>query len=774
MREGCRLVRQSPGKITLSIPALRRHRLWAHRLKRQLSTVDGVAYVRVLPSCGRLAIEFDPIRNSGFSLAAYVESLSPSEMRAARVPVYDEPRPIDHRVDKRGSVKARRLIEVARPPATQPVIELSATVASLPRRILSGLLHFDEHPGVNLVISLFTLSMALSGVLSPIPMNILLVLTSLPVYRRAAETIWKEHKLSVDFLDALAHITAQLQEQYSTVAFMSAILAVGDLIRSRTERKAHRVIADVVSFEQEEAWVRRDGQRQRTRVSELAIDDVVLVYPGHVIPVDGEVVAGTSAVDQAALTGESLPVTKCKQDRVFAGTLALDGVVEVRAERVGFDTSVARLVKAVTEGAKAPTSIEDYGRKFGDALVVPTLGISAVAAVVAQDLQRFTSMIIVDCGTGVRVAAPTAVLAQTIIAARQGVLVKGGQSLERLSEIDTIVFDKTGTLTQGSPAIGDISRFHGTHDPVALLRIAAAAESEFTHPVAQGLAKKARDLGIAVPEAEDVKYHVGFGVAACVEDKRVLLGSARFLARQGVDCSAAVAAVENQQKGGQSALLLAIEGTLSGLFPYADVLRPEAAAVVAALRQEGGQKVVMATGDNHMVARSIARQVGVDDFIAEVLPNEKVAYVERLQAQGHTVAVVGDGINDSPALAIADVGITVCNGVELAKESADVILMQENLWKVVEAFRIAAATMKLIKQDRSILLVANAGVFIVAGLGLLSPAVSSAISDGASIVATLNSIRPLLKAEKRAMAATRMDLAPRTAHAPLAQVTYNP
>jgi len=303
----------------------------------------------------------------------------------------------------------------------------------------------DDYPKENLAFSLMTFILTLYGGLSITTLNILLAITSIPIYRRAIEAMVKDRKLSVDFLDALAHLTAQLQQNFSAVAFMSVILNVGDLIRDKTSEEAERTISSLLSFEKEEAWVLRNSKKVRILVSEIQVGDTVIIYPGHMIPIDGEVIIGEAAVDQKSLTGESLPATKNKGNKVYAGTMVLEGVLRIRAERVGGETSVARIVKIVTEGAKSSTAIEDYARKFGDHLVVPALGISGAVYAATRDLSRFTSMVIVDFGTGMRVSAPTAVLSSMIMAARSGVLIKGGQSIEKMNQADTLVFDKTGT-----------------------------------------------------------------------------------------------------------------------------------------------------------------------------------------------------------------------------------------------------------------------------------------------------------------------------------------
>jgi len=449
------------------------------------------------------------------------------------------------------------------------------------------------------------------------------------------------------------------------------------------------------------------------------------------------------AVDQKSLTGESMAVLKSTGDTVYAGTVSLDGFLTIRTLRVGDETSVARIVQIVVEGAKRTTAIEDYARKFGDHLVLPSLAVSGAVAGLSGDFNRFTSMIIVDFGTGMRVSAPTAVLAQMITAAKSGIIIKGGQSIEKINKADTVIFDKTGTLTLGQPAVQNIiamTDFYGEKD---LMLFSAAAESKFCHPVAHAVLQKAIEIGLDIPEAETSQYHIGYGVESKVQGNIILLGSQRFLEKKKIDTAFAKEHIEISQQSGQSVLLIGVNGKLAGIITYSDALRPEAKEVVQSLRTIGIKKVIMLTGDNRLTAKAIANQLGLDAFECEVLPDQKLGYVNNLKENGHTVVVVGDGINDSPALTVADVGITVRGGTELAKASSDIILMTDDLRKILETFRVSKDAIDLIKENKKIIFFLNSIAFAGAALGVASPAITSAISDGASILATLNSLRPL-------------------------------
>ncbi|MBF0252444.1 MAG: heavy metal translocating P-type ATPase [Candidatus Omnitrophica bacterium] len=695
---------QSPGEVSLRVVGLRRSRLVAHKFKYALSIVDGVDSVDLLGK--RVKIKYDDSVTSLLEIKQKIKELSVSAVSAIKVPPMDT-----------------ELIEI---------------------------FQLDNYPKTNLAYSLLVLWVSIYGGLSILAINLLLVVGSFPIYRRAAAAIKNEKKLSVDFLDALAHITAQLQQNYPTVAFMSLILSVSDIIREKTAKKAEQTITDLLSFEKDEVWVRRSGKKIKLAVSEVIPGDQVIIHPGEVIPIDGEIIDGASSIDQKSLTGESHPVLKKKGDKIYAGTFVIDGVLEIKAERVGTETSVSKIIQVVTEGAKKSTEIEDYARDFGDKLVLPTLGISGAVAALTGDLSRFTSMVIVDLGTGMRVSAPTAILSYMIASARAGILIKGGKSIETLKKADTIVFDKTGTLTLGDPVINNIIPLNKNISKADIISLSASAENKFNHPVADAIRKMADEMGVKVIESTKAKYDIGHGVECSIKGRAVILGGKKFLIKKRVNFSKDILVkAEKYYSAGFSVLYLAINGELSGLLTYSDILRKESAYVVKELYARGIKKIVMLTGDNQRVAEAIAKEVGIKDFVADALPEEKVEYIKDLQKKGHKVIVVGDGINDSAALTVADVGISVKTGAEIAKASADVILMEENLNKILEVLTFSDNAMKLIEQNKKILYVINSGVFAAAAFGLLSPVLSSALSDGASVISTLNSLKPLSKKRKK-------------------------
>jgi heavy metal translocating P-type ATPase len=459
------------------------------------------------------------------------------------------------------------------------------------------------------------------------------------------------------------------------------------------------------------------------------------------------VIKGRASVEQKTITGESLPVDRQVGSKVYAATVVREGKLYLRAERVGRETTAAQIVRMVSDAPIGETRIQNYAEKFADRLVAPSLAVATGLCAVSGDVNRFLSMVIIDYGTGIRVAAPTSVLASMIHAARHGIMIKGGSQIEKLNRVDTILFDKTGTLTEGRPHVQSIRSYDERHFPSEkILALAAAAEARLTHPVAEAVLAKARELKVKIPPRSDSRFHVGLGVEVHVNGHTVHLGSERFLRDQNIRLDSAIGDLRQINSYGHSALLLAVEGKIAGAISYADQIRPECSAVIKTLHNRGLRDLTMLTGDNSTVAAGVASRLGLDRFVANVFPAEKAEIVAELQREGRVVAMVGDGINDSPALARADVGIAMKGGADIAREAADVVLMEENLWKLIAAFDVSSDAMKLIRQNFAIIAGLNTLAYALAiPPGLINPGITTLISNGSAILATLNAVRPVMK-----------------------------
>jgi Cu2+-exporting ATPase len=451
-------------------------------------------------------------------------------------------------------------------------------------------------------------------------------------------------------------------------------------------------------------------------------------------------------IDQKTITGEGLPVMRDKGAAVFAATVIRDGQLTVRAIRVGTATTAGQIAALVESAPIGDTRMQNHAEKLADRLVLPTLGLAVGTAAVTADFNRFLSLVIVDYGTGIRVAAPTAVLASMTHAARAGIIIKSGAHMERLAQVDTVIFDKTGTLTHGSPEVVDIISYEKTITDRHLLGLAAAAETKLVHPVANALRVKAQEIGANIPCCDETKYRIGLGVEGQVNGYYMHVGNERFLRQADikVDCAQADRSALDEQ--GYSCIYVAVDGVLAGLLPYTDRIRPESRDVIRRLHEAGIRNTVMLTGDNSVVARAVGRRLGLSRQFADMLPADKAEVIQQFQREGNIVAMVGDGINDSPALSFADVGIAMKHGAEVARESADVVLMEDSLWKLVKAVEISRGAVRLIHQNYAIVAGLNTLAFGLAlPGGLIIPEVTALISNGSAILASLNGIRPILR-----------------------------
>jgi len=567
---------------------------------------------------------------------------------------------------------------------------------------------------------------------------------AVPIFTRAFGAITQRGKLNVDVLDAAATAVLAVQGQIQTAALMVWLVSLGDVIRDLTMQRSRRAIEELFDGRTQFAWVVRAGEKMRVRVEEILDGDQVIIYPGDLIPVDGTVVSGRATVDQKILTGESMPVKKNVGDQVYAATVVRDGKLYLTATQVGRETMAAKVVQLVQDAPVRETRIQNYAEQFADWLVPWSFSGAGGAFALSGDVNRAAALLITDYGTGIRVAAPTTVLASMTKAARQGILIKGGSLLERLAEVDAIVFDKTGTLTLGTPEIVEVIPYR--EEEVAtdrVVAVAAAAQQRFTHPVAEAIVRTATAQGLSIPERETSDYLIGRGVKATVEGSVVVVGNQRFMTINRVSVRRASRDLRRVNEAATSPVFIAIDGQLVGVLVLADPLRPEAGAIVQAWRERGIAEVVMVTGDHPAVAKRVADTLGISRYIADALPDQKAALVKTLQLEGHTVAVVGDGINDSPALAQADVGIAVRGGADVARETAHVALLEGNLWKIPQAIDIARESLHLINQNWKLIAYPNTIVIALSLPGLIGPIGATLISNGSAILATLNALRPL-------------------------------
>jgi P-type Cu2+ transporter len=585
------------------------------------------------------------------------------------------------------------------------------------------------------------LALALCGASVPLTASCL-VLTTAPVAASAVRALVRG-RLSVDALDTLAIVVLALRGSLGAASLSAFLIATGEAIRALTARRSQAALANLFGTYGQLAWVLRGDHTERVPAEALVSGETVVVYPGELILADGVVISGDGTVDQKSLTGESKPVPRRLGDEVFASTVLSEGKLHVRVERAGAQTRASRIVQLLAGAPVHETAIANYAGRFADRFVLPVLLTGCAIFALTRDPVRAAAVIVFDFATGVRVAVPTTVLAAMSAAVRRHILIKGGRALEKLARVDTIVFDKTGTLTEGVPHVVDVAAIDGKENPDEILALAAGAELRLTHPAAHAIVDGAQSRGLAVIEAQDSDYAIGLGVCAWVNGDRVVVGSEQHLLRVGISVppGAREAAAQAGARGA-STVFVARRGAVIGWITYADIARVEAREVIGLLRAYGVGDLTMVTGDQPDVAAAVAATLGLEHVDAEVFPEGKAEIVQALQRRGRTVAVVGDGINDSPALAYADVAISLKDGSDAARETADVVL-HGDLRGLTEAIDIARHAMRTIHQDLAIVGVPNALGFVLAAFGIISPTIATALNNGSAVAAALNGLRPL-------------------------------
>jgi Cu+-exporting ATPase len=536
---------------------------------------------------------------------------------------------------------------------------------------------------------------------------------------------------------------------YETSAILITLVVTGKLLEAKAKGRTSEAIKSLMGLRAKTAEVVRDGRTLTVPVEEVAVGDIVLVRPGDKVPVDGVVLEGFSSVDESMLTGESIPVEKKPGDTVIGATINKNGMLRIRAAKVGKDTALAQIVGVVEEAQNSKAPIQRTADRISGIFVPIVVGIAAVTFLawfllaepgdLAGALEKAIAVLVIACPCALGLATPTSIMAGSGRAAEFGILFKGGEHLEETHRIDTVVLDKTGTITKGRPALTDVLPAEGVPEGT-LLRLTASAEQASEHPLAEAIVAGARQRGLELAPAQAFEAIPGYGVRAVVEGREVLVGTRRLMERYGVDIGPAAAATARLEQAGKTAVIAAVNGRYAGIVAAADTIKETSPAAVARLK-EMGLRVIMITGDNARTAQAIAAQVGIDEVLADVLPEDKAKEVRRLKAEGREVAMVGDGINDAPALATADIGMAVGTGADVAMEAADVTLMRGDLTGIADAIRMSRLTMRNIRQNLFWALGYNALGIPVAAIGLLAPWVAGAAMALSSVSVVLNALR---------------------------------
>lgn len=701
---GVSLLHSFPGRLRVRVPRLRRRQEVAAPLAAALGRETGIQQVEARPDQEFLIVRYDA---SVHQPAGVIEII-------------------------------KRLL--ARLPQVAPPLPTEITCA---RDIPPG-----ETKGLKpLLLPTVAVALAATKVMPPFVVGSALALAAMPLAGRAAEGV-RARRFNVDQLDITALLVLALRRDFLIGSVMTWLIGLGDVIRARTMGRSRRAVSELMSPAKQQAWVERDEVLVSVPVNLLERGSTVLVYPGDQIPADGVVIKGQALVDEKVLTGESVPVPKTGGDAVYALTMVAEGQIGVRVEHIGKETRAGQVVAMIENAPLSDTRIQNYAAKIGDRLVGPIFGLALATYLLGGDSLRVAGVLILDFASGIRVSAPTTILSAMTGAAKQGLFIKGGRAMENLARVDAVVFDKTGTLTPGEPVITGAHALDPTFTPDDVLRLAASAEAKLQHPAAKAIVDTATKRGLEITPPTKMDYAMGLGMRAVIAGQIVQVGSERYLRGRGVDLAPAEALTAENRTRGNSLVYVAADGVLVGLLTYADPPRAESANVVRALAERGVKRIIMVTGDNQRAARAIAAEVGITEVIAEAFPEQKADVVQCLRRQGYTVAVIGDGINDSPAFMRADIGVSLPHGADVAKEMADVILLDGDLRSLPRALDLSRDAMRILRQNVNIVVWPTALGIAASLVGRATPLLSTLISHGTTIIAGLNGLRPLFpKAE---------------------------
>ncbi|TYL59857.1 heavy metal translocating P-type ATPase [Agathobacter rectalis] len=557
-----------------------------------------------------------------------------------------------------------------------------------------------------------------------------------------------QRKIEVPVLDATAITVSLITKDFSTASSIMFLLGIGELLEEWTHKKSVDDLARSMSLNVSKVWLRTpENQEILVESSKIEKGDKVVVHMGNVIPFDGEVLDGDAMVNQASLTGESVPVQRTVGNTVFAGTVVEEGEITIRVKEVEGNNRFDQIVTMIEESEKLKSELEGKAEHYADKLVPWTLGATGLTYLLTRNVTKAMSILMVDFCCALKLAMPISVLSAIREASLYNVTVKGGKFLEAVAEADTIVFDKTGTLTKAHPTVVDVVNFNDEYSSDDMLRVAACLEEHFPHSMAKAVVDAASKKGLSHEEMHTkVEYIVAHGIATSINGKRTVIGSYHFVFE---DEKCVVPAGKEPLFESlplyYSHLYLAVEGMLSAVICIEDPLRDEAAAVVTSLKKAGISKVVMMTGDSERTASVIAKKVGVDEYYAEVLPEDKAAFVEREKAKGRKVIMIGDGINDSPALSAANVGIAISDGAEIAREIADITVGSDDLYQIVTLKYISNALMKRIKSNYRKIVGFNSGLIALGVAGVLPPTTTALLHNGSTILISVNSMKNLLE-----------------------------
>ncbi|MCF7549623.1 cation-translocating P-type ATPase [Pseudonocardia sp. WMMC193] len=694
------------GRARFAVPELRGRASLCVAVEDAVDAVGGVRQVHAYPRTGSVVVWYDPARCVRAELLDAVEKGcgADPEATAARAPRSADVRNADLvRLVVGGVALAAlgvRRYGLRRPPVLGPT---SRTVAT----------------GVT-------------------------IFTGYPFLRGALRSLTGGRGAGTDALVSAATVASLVLRENVVALTVLWLLNIGEYLQDLTLRRSRRAISELLTGAQTRTWTRlADGTEIEIDIDDVRVGDEVVVHEHVVLPVDGEVVEGEGVVDQAAITGEQLPVSVAPGVALHAGSVLMRGRIVVRATAVGRDTAIGRIIDRVESAQSDRAPIQTVGENFSRRFVPASFALSAVTLLLTRDVRRAMTMLLVACPCAVGLSTPTAISAAIGNGARRGILIKGGAHLEAAGRVDAVVFDKTGTLTLGRPVVTNVISFDDTWSPEQVLAYAASSEIHSRHPLAQAVIRSTEERRIEIPPHEECEVLLGQGMRVQSDGRTLLIGNRALLREMKVPVSRVASGwVTRLQKRAETPLLLAVDGRLVGLVSLRDTVRAESREVLDALRADGVRRIVLLTGDNPQTAAAVAAELGIGEYRAQVMPEEKQDVVRALQAEGHTVAMVGDGTNDAPALALADIGIAMgVGGTDVAVETADVALAGDDLHTLLELRDLGRRTITHVRQNYGMSIAVNAAGLAVSAAGALSPVVAAILHNASSVAVVGNSSR---------------------------------
>ncbi|MEB3032264.1 manganese-exporting P-type ATPase CtpC [[Mycobacterium] nativiensis] len=706
------VVSDAAGRMRVRVPWVRSDSRRAVAAEEAAGRINGVRTVHAYPRTGAVVVWYSPKRCDTAEVLAAISSAATvaAELIPARTPRSADIRNTDVlRMVIGGAALAllgvRRYV-FARPPLLGPSGQLVATGAT--------------------------------------------VFMGYPFLRGALRSI-RSGKAGTDALVTAATVASLVLRENVVALTVLWLLNIGEYLQDLTLRRTRRAISDLLRGNQDTAWVRvGQGPADNPEYTEVQvpidtvqIDDEVIIHDHVAIPVDGEIVDGEAIVDQSAITGETLPVSVIAGARVHAGSVVVRGRVVVRATAVGNQTVIGRIISRVEEAQHDRAPIQTVGENFSRRFVPASFILSALTLALTGDVRRAMTMLLIACPCAVGLATPTSISAAIGNGARRGILIKGGSHLEQAGRVDAIVFDKTGTLTIGRPVVTNIVAIHKDWQPEQVLAYAASSELHSRHPLAEAVIRSTEERHISIPPHEECEVLVGLGIRTWADGRTLLLGSPNLLRSEKVRISKKASDwVTKLRAQAETPLLLAVDGTLVGLISLRDEVRPEAHEVLEQLRAKGIRRIVMLTGDHPETAAAVASELGIDEWRAEVLPEDKLAVVRGLQDEGYVVGMVGDGVNDAPALAAADIGIAMgLAGTDVAVETADVALANDDLRRLLDVRDLGGRAVEVIRQNYGMSIAVNAAGLLIGAGGALSPVLAAILHNASSVAVVANSSR---------------------------------